>query len=177
MLPKYNNTMHIEEPWFSLIKYGTKKIEGRKASPTWIILKQNDIIKVTCDDNTYYVRVTDIKKYNGRSEYDPLSEYLIMEGINNTLPGVETLSKARDIYLRWSSLDEIERCGMLAIHVEVVNDMELYDSGKHDTSNLLCSCMVYYDHPFEGVDFHYCCDYCITSNRPSYSDDLDSIID
>ena len=180
MSQNYNSTMNIEEPWFSLIKCGIKTIEGRKASPTWITLKEDDVIKVTCNGNTpYYVKITNIKKYTGQSEFDSLSEYLIMEGVNNTLHGVKTLSKAREVYLQWNSLDEIERYGMLAIHVVVVDETEPCYTDINDASDVsdsLCTCKIFYDYPFNGIDYHHCCNYCSVMNRP-FSDDSDSIVD
>jgi ASC-1-like (ASCH) protein len=81
-----------------------------------------DVIKVTCPDKLlYYVKVVKINYYPPNyGEFDPLTNYLICEGLNQTVPGVTTLSEGQRIYLQWSTQEEIDRYGMMGIHFEIV---------------------------------------------------------
>ena len=114
--------IEISEPYFSLIHSGIKPVEGRKMSAKWMALSVGEILKVTCPDRSpYYVRIMKINYYPpNSSECDPLTNYLICEGLNQTLPGITSLSEGRRIYLQWSTQDEINCYGMMGIHFEIL---------------------------------------------------------
>lgn len=110
------------EPWFSLIKQGVKPVEGRKGTPTWSSIKIGDLIIFRDPDDhkkTFEAKVTGINKYlkSVDSQDDPLDQYLKGETLEKALPGVKTLEEGRKVYLQWSTQAEIDKYGMLGIHV------------------------------------------------------------
>jgi ASC-1-like (ASCH) protein len=111
------HTIDVSEPWFSLIESGTKKVEGRKGTAKWIKINPGDVIRFTSPNKTPFFRVVKDVRYYDDDDVDPLTDYLINEGIRNCLPGVTRLDEAREIYLGFWSMDEIIEYGMLAIEV------------------------------------------------------------
>jgi ASC-1-like (ASCH) protein len=61
--------------------------------------------------------VTAIRVYTGK---DPLLEYLLAEGLGRTLPGIETLTEAIEVYLKFWPAAEIKRLGMRAFTLKVM---------------------------------------------------------
>lgn len=113
--------MDVSEPWFSHIRSGAKTVEGRKKSPTWENIRVGDVIVIKCNTESFNVVVTNIVEYHGE---DPLTAYLLGEGISNCLPGIVSLSDARAVYLQWSTEAEIKAMGMLGIHIQRIPDKE-----------------------------------------------------
>lgn len=112
-------TTHIiecSEPWYSHIKNGKKTIEGRKGTPKWIGIQVGDCIKFVCKDSSFISVVSRINVYSGK---DSLRNYLTTEGLDNTLPGINTIDEGIAIYKQWSTQEEITQYGFLAIHVVV----------------------------------------------------------
>ena len=108
--------MKFSDPWFSLIRDGKKKIEGRMAEPKWLAIHPGDYIRMILKDESFVVKVSKVVRYY-EGEFDPLTEYLIHEGINNCLPGVNTLKEAREVYLQYFRQEDIDQYGMVAIHL------------------------------------------------------------
>jgi len=109
--------MHVCEPWFSFIESGRKKVEGRKRSEKWKNIKVGDTIKMFCGEPSYrffYVQVKNIRLY------PDLKSYLICEGLENTLPGVNLLEEGEKVYLQYSTLEEIKKYGIMAIKLEII---------------------------------------------------------
>jgi len=136
-------SIEISEPYFSFIKNGTKKVEGRKISPKWKNLKIGNKMLITCNtfktNNNkivesfqpkipFFVKIKNIRYYHHSScgIQDPLTEYLIKEGLDKVLPGIKTLSDGRNIYLQWSTLEEINKYGMMAIEIEYIEDFAIW---------------------------------------------------
>lgn len=112
--------MHVCEPYHSLIKSGIKPVEGRKISPKWENLKYGDIILMMCENCTSFgVKVTGIHHYLPNTG-DPLTAYLLGETLERTLPGITDIETARNIYLQWSTEEEIKSMGMMGIQVQVI---------------------------------------------------------
>jgi ASC-1-like (ASCH) protein len=112
--------INISEPYFSLIRDGLKTIEGRKMSPTWITLKVGDILRVITtfgEQAPFFVEIIKINYYGGD---DPLTTYLLCEGLNQIVPGITTLSGGIGAYLEHMKLEEINHFGMMAIHLKVL---------------------------------------------------------
>ena len=135
-------SIEISEPYFSFIKNGTKKVEGRKISPKWKNLKIGNKMLITCNtfktNNNkivesfqpkipFFVKIKNIRYYHPSCGIqDPLTEYLIKEGLDKVLPGIKTLSDGRNIYLQWSTLEEINKYGMMAIEIEYIEDFAIW---------------------------------------------------
>jgi len=109
----------IEDEWGIKILQGLKTVEGKKHSKTWRDMKIGDAIKFKLSFTEFMADVTNIHYY--LHDNDQLTQFLIMEGINNCLPGKETLEDARNIYLKFYKLDEIQKYGMMAIFIKPQN--------------------------------------------------------
>ena len=112
--------MDVVDPWFTYIRDKIKPVEGRRMSSKWLKIKIGDKIlmqnKVT---NQYFmVDVIDIKYFPANVYNDPLTSYLLGVGINNALPGVDNLYDARNIYLQWSTENEIKTQGFMGIYIK-----------------------------------------------------------
>lgn len=110
--------MHVAEPYHSLIKSGRKPVEGRKMSPKWLQIKVGDIITMTCENKeSFNVLVTGITKYFSD---DSLKDYLIGETLERCLPGITSIEEGKNIYLQWSTKEEIDKYGMMGIQVKLL---------------------------------------------------------
>jgi ASC-1-like (ASCH) protein len=106
--------IHCQEPWFSKIRAGIKRIEGRKYSPKYAALKPGDLLEFYCNDQSFISKVIEVKVYN------TLEEYLETEGYENALPEVGSLLDAIALYLQYNSREELNNAGgFLAIHIQV----------------------------------------------------------
>lgn len=104
-----------QEPWFSKIKIGDKKIEGRKYSTSLASLKSGEILKFCCNERSFLTEVVKIVNYSS------LEDYLNAEGIENVLPGIESFAEAVNIYLKFNDREKLDNAGgFLAIHIKVV---------------------------------------------------------
>lgn len=107
--------IHCQEPWFSKIKHGIKKIEGRKNSTTYAALKPGEIVKFYCDQDSFLAEVVKVVTYA------TLEDYLIVEGVQNALPGIRSFDDAVNVYLGFNSREQLQKCnGFLAIHIKVI---------------------------------------------------------
>ena len=108
--------LEVSMPWYMFLEGGVKRVEGRKKSAKWKHLKVGEvvIIRKTGTNIQFHAQIVAIREYQGD---DPLFSYLIGEGIQNALPGVTSVTKAISIYLQWSTPEEIEAMGMLAIEL------------------------------------------------------------
>ena len=118
---KHHN-MHIVEPYYTLIKSGIKSVEGRKISEKWKNIRKDDIVTITSDDDNkppFDVKVTGVTLYLP-SLKDPLTEYLNVETLTRTLPGISSIDEGRNIYLQWSTEKEIKEMGMMGVQIQVL---------------------------------------------------------
>lgn len=107
--------LHCHDPWFSLIRSGDKRVEGRKNLPMFRHWRVGDIIIFRLRNEEFSTKIVDLRRYQ------TLDEYLISEGSEKVLPGVSSVENARKIYLQWSTPDEIEKFGFLAIEVSLLS--------------------------------------------------------
>lgn len=112
--------MIVDRTYYDQIYIGDKTVEGRKNSKTWNKIKKNDVIKIICGEDFFYVLVTNVIPYGGE---DPLLSYLQKEGLNKTLPGIESFEEGKRIYLQWSTEKEIRENGFLGIHIKTFFDI------------------------------------------------------
>ena len=116
--------MEIEEPYYSLIKQGYKPVEGRKMSEKWMKLKIWDKLVITTPDKTksFLATITGITYYVpivSDKNWDPLENYLRGETLARALPHVTTLERGKEIYLQWSTAEEIKEMGFMGIQLSV----------------------------------------------------------
>jgi ASC-1-like (ASCH) protein len=109
--------VYLNEPWFSLIKNGKKKIEGRLNRGMFYKIKKGDIItfKHKASNASVDVKVTDKKLYKS------FEEMINMSGIENVLPnqGFNSTTECVNVYRQWYSIID-ESNGVVGIHVELV---------------------------------------------------------
>ncbi len=108
------NELTCDEPWFSLIRKGIKPVEGRKNSPKYQGIRVGDVLKFTCNNDHFFVQVTEIRSYAS------LEEYLLDVTVEKALPGVGSLKDAINTYLQWSTPDEIKKHGFLGIFIRPI---------------------------------------------------------
>lgn len=113
--------VHISNQWFDELKSalqkqgGTKTVEGRKDSPTWTKTKRNDVWLLFNDNgDTLLVRVVDVRRYPN------LRCMLEQEGLRHVLPGVASIEQGIAVYQQWSSAEELDAYGFLAIELALL---------------------------------------------------------
>ena len=104
--------INVSEPWFTFMKKGKKRIEGRLNKGTFSELKKGDIIQFNNNDNNFKVKITGIKHYN------TFHEYLTMEGLKRTLPGIKTIEEGVNIYYKYYTKEMENQYKILAIYVK-----------------------------------------------------------
>jgi ASC-1-like (ASCH) protein len=109
-------TFDCDDPWFTKIEQGEKPLEGRKGKPQFAQLNPGDIIRFRCtqqQDRTFEATVEKIDRFK------TIREYLETVGVQNALPGTESLEEALRIYSDWNAEEDVARYGFLAIWVKV----------------------------------------------------------
>ena len=109
-------SIDIQEPWFSLIRDGKKKVEGRKGSPKWNNLKAGDTVSFVNNNESFLAKIIGINKYSS------LEEFLTTETLSRVLPHIRTIEHGKKIYMsppiNWTQ-EEIDEYGILAIEVQI----------------------------------------------------------
>lgn len=106
---------HVSEPWFSLIKNGTKTVEGRLNKGEFSKMKKGDIITWFNDKKTpFRTKILSIKKYKS------FEDYLRKERLKNTLPGITRINKGVAIYYKFFTKEMEKTFGVLAIRLKVM---------------------------------------------------------
>jgi ASC-1-like (ASCH) protein len=118
------HVMEVTDRWASDIEHGAKVVEGRKKSNIWGKLRIGQMLTIKYKDSgrTFTVEIEDINYYLPRSDpdYDPLDAYLEAEGVDRVLPGIKSFEEARNIYLQFSTLEEIKSMGFMGIKLKVL---------------------------------------------------------
>ncbi|KAL4193703.1 hypothetical protein AMTRI_Chr06g178070 [Amborella trichopoda] len=108
MLQGVNYELHVQEPFYSLLRVGRKTIEGRCAIGNYKQISSGDMLLI---NKCLILEVQDVKWYS--SFYDMMEA----EGLEKVLPGVKTLDEGVGIYRRFYT-QEKEKCqGVLGICV------------------------------------------------------------
>lgn len=107
--------IECEEPWFSMLRNGTKRFTGRKNSPKYQNIHPDDTVELFCGNESFRAKVTRIEKYSS------IEEYLDEVGLEKALPGVKTLQEGLKIYFKWSSPEEVKQWGFIAIYITLTD--------------------------------------------------------
>lgn len=111
--------VHISEPWFSQIRLGQKKAEGRPNRKSFAQMQKGDILRIFNDDSgqEYLLSIVD-KKY-----YKTFEEMLKSEGLHNVLPDpkVKTIEDGVAVYRQWYSQEVENEFGVVAIKIVKIN--------------------------------------------------------
>ncbi len=108
-------TKHLSEPWFSLIKIGAKKCEGRLNKGEFSEMKKGDYLLFENNDfgfpRSFRCKITSIHNYNS------FENYLENETLEKCLPGIETIEEGVSIYYKYYSKEDENRYKIKAIRL------------------------------------------------------------
>ncbi|XVF65642.1 hypothetical protein PTKIN_Ptkin09bG0265500 [Pterospermum kingtungense] len=100
--------LHVQEPFFSKIRDGLKKIEGRCAIGEYKNIEPGSIILV---NKCLVLEVQDVHRY------PTFSEMLEAESLSQVLPGVKSIEEGVQIYRKFYTEEKERSNGVLAICV------------------------------------------------------------
>lgn len=112
-------SVSVSEPWFSLILLGLKTVEGRKNRGLFAQMKVGDIVEWTNDSiipRSVQTRII------GKAVYPTFREYLETEGLDKCLPGINDMNNGLSIYYKYFTKEEEKEFGVVAIHLELVEN-------------------------------------------------------
>jgi len=111
-------TKHLSEPWFSLIKIGTKKCEGRLNKGDFSEMKKGDNIIFTNNDfdfpRSFCCKITSV--YN----YKSFRKYLESETLKNCLPGIDIIDEGERIYHKYYTKEDENKYQIKAFRLKVI---------------------------------------------------------
>jgi ASC-1-like (ASCH) protein len=111
--------VHIDEPWFSLIKLGIKNVEARINIGDFSKICIGDSIEWYNNDLSIERRYITIVK--NVKFYRTFAEYLKREQLAKTLPSIETIADGIKIYhkhLTEADITKEEIYGVIAIYLK-----------------------------------------------------------
>ncbi|KAJ3671525.1 hypothetical protein LUZ60_007604 [Juncus effusus] len=103
-----NFELHVQEPYFSHLKDGTKKVEGRLATGNYNKVTEGSLLLF---NKCLLLRVERITKYSS------LHEMLQVEKLENVLPGVSTIQEGVAVYRKFYTEEREKANGVFAISV------------------------------------------------------------
>ena len=111
-------TKNLSEPWFSLIKLGIKKCEGRLKKGDFNEIKKGDNIIFENNDfgflRNFTVKITSIHNYKS------FKEYLENEKLDKCLPGIDTIENGIKIYYKYYTKEDEDKYKIVAIRLKVI---------------------------------------------------------
>lgn len=114
----------VQEPWFSLIQNGIKKIEGRPKKGFFDSLKQGDIIiwtnDITGTQRQCKTLITNVRYYK------TFHQMIETEMLVNVLPapgaGIKTIEDGvNKVYRQWYDVNVEKKYGVCAIEMKVID--------------------------------------------------------
>lgn len=116
------HTEYIAEPWFSLIKLGIKKCEGRFYKDKIKEIKTRDIIIFKNNDlGTERLCKVEVRF---RRFYDSFQQLLLHESLDACLPGLDTLEEGLNVY---KTKKDGENCQVVALGIKIIDNYLEYD--------------------------------------------------
>jgi ASC-1-like (ASCH) protein len=107
---------HLSEPWFSLIKIGKKIVEGRLHIDWAKEVKQGDTIVWSNSDFKFERTFRTVVKE--KRIYESFHTFLTEEGLENALPGIDTIDEGVKIYRKYYTEEMEKNIGVVAISIE-----------------------------------------------------------
>jgi ASC-1-like (ASCH) protein len=99
--------INVSEPWFTLIRPGLKKVEGRLNKGKFSKINPGDTIIFT--NNVIGPDVKFEKEIKNITYYDNFQTYLENETLEKCLPGINTIEDGLKIYYNfYTKNDELE---------------------------------------------------------------------
>ena len=109
---------NLSEPWFSLIKLGLKKVEGRLIKDDFSKMGSGDYILFSNNEfnfvRTFRVMITSVCKYNS------FEDYLQNETLENALPGIDTIEEGVSIYYNYYKKEDEEKYKIKAFRLIII---------------------------------------------------------
>jgi ASC-1-like (ASCH) protein len=105
--------VNVQEPWFTLISLGLKKVEGRLNKGKFAQMEKGDEIEFVNGDRSVIATITSIV------EYPSFYRYLRTERLSRCLPGVKTLREGVDVYYKYFTKEQEKEHGILAVRIKV----------------------------------------------------------
>jgi ASC-1-like (ASCH) protein len=111
-------TKHLSEPWFSLIKIGAKRCEGRLNKGDFSEMKKGDFIVFQNNDfgfeRLFRCKITSIHNY------ESFENYLESESLEKCLPGIDTIEQGVSIYYKYYKKEDEIQYKIRAIRLKVI---------------------------------------------------------
>lgn len=108
---------NLSEPWFTLIKIGNKKCEGRLNKGDFSQMKKGECIIFENNDFDFlrriYCKITSIHYYNS------FEEYIKKEKLKNCLPGIDTIEEGVSVYYKYYKKEDEDKYKIIAIRIKV----------------------------------------------------------
>jgi hypothetical protein len=109
---------NLSEPWFSLIKLGLKKCEGRLKKGDFEKIKKGDFIIFENNEfgfnRSFRIKITSVKYY------DSFLDYLKKETLEKCLPGIETFDEGLQIYYKYYNKEDEQKYKIVAIRLKIL---------------------------------------------------------
>ena len=113
-----NYKKNVSEPWFSLIKLGLKKCEGRLNKGNFSKMKKGD--KITFINNEFGFQRNFLIKITSIHNYDTFNDYLKKETLEKCLPGIDTIEDGENIYYKYYTKNDELLYKIIAIRMKVI---------------------------------------------------------
>jgi len=114
-------TKHLSEPWFSLIKLGIKKCEGRLNKGDFAEMKKGDVILFENNDfgfpRSFQCKIKHIR------DYKSFEKYLESETLKKCLPGIDRIEDGVNIYYKYYKKEDEEKYKIKAIRIKVIKEV------------------------------------------------------
>lgn len=105
-------SLHVREPWLTLIKEGKKTVEGRKGSREKHSIWVGRRVRFYNETQEVFVQVLKVEHYVG------LDPFLVCEGWERCAPHLKSFDETKKAYQQFYSDDVIKKDGgMNAIHI------------------------------------------------------------
>lgn len=115
--------LHVEAPWFDLIKSGKKTIEGRLNSSKHSTVTAGDIIWFASDKEKPFPEMAfEVKRV---APYATFRELLQGEDLAKVLPQIETVEMGVTVYEKYYSFERQQEIGVLAIEIGPIEDVKV----------------------------------------------------
>lgn len=103
--------IEMQEPHFTNIKNGTKKVEGR--------LNKSKFLEMSIGDEILLNEEVKLEIVN-KTIYKTFRDMIAFKGIKNVIPDAKSLDEAEDVYYKFYSKEDEDTFGVSAIEVRVL---------------------------------------------------------
>lgn len=101
--------VNVQEPYFTHIKNGTKKVEGRLNKSKFAQMKIGDEILLNEE-----IRL----EITNKTIYKTFRDMITFEGVKNVIPDAKSVDEAESVYYKFYSKEDEANFGVVAIEVK-----------------------------------------------------------